>query len=473
MKKWLFAFVALGVLIAQPHRASAAITASLSIVGPSSYNGCPVTVQFTGTIAGKPGTAFTYSYNRFINGAQTVVNGGTTTIPAGGSITVNDAISVSSSAMSNTFDQLWVHGISGGQSDVYSNEADFAVNCMVATPTPGQMLGPAPTPPPIPNGLSSTNDPQVCTLHGGFAGGLACTGGFSTGMLALIWSSNAPNGCGKCIEGYNVYRVDGGQHTFVVRQSNGEDVTLALLDKPSDGFNGKCYAVRSYVGFGESSDSGQYCVSGPVDQPAVHSFQITPNAIRSVNHGYHFHGPGLCDLPAVGTGPELGLSVGFFHNYSNSAGFTCDEDTVVQQTAVSFELGSAGILLRNPKASVQKAILAFNRVSGGNAQCVGGVRLPTGDWSNAKDLIPNKEYIVGIPWSANGTNVFTPTVKISGPIYNIDVTSAINNFAKGVWPDHGFLLVGGNEATIGFHDNDKCDSQFGDFSLSLQVIVQP
>src|ERR1022692_3980877 len=116
MKKWLFAFVALGILIAQPHRASAAVTASMSIVGPSSYNGCPVTVKFTGTIAGTKGTVFTYSFNRFVNGAQTVVNGGTATMPPSGSIAVNDSMSLAASAMSNTFDQLWVHGISGGQS---------------------------------------------------------------------------------------------------------------------------------------------------------------------------------------------------------------------------------------------------------------------------------------------------------------------------------------------------------------------
>jgi hypothetical protein len=164
--------------------------------------------------------------------------------------------------------------------------------------------------------------------------------------------------------------------------------------------------------------------------------------------------------------------VGFLHRYSSAGPFACDQDTWVDQVAISFsELGSAGILLRNPKASVKKAILAFNRVSSGPTSCLGGVHLPTGDWSNAQDLIPNKDYISGIPWS--GGNAWNNTVKISGQIYNIDVSSAINNFAKGIWPDHGFLLVGGNEDTSGFHDNNECDSVFGDFSLSLQVIVQP
>jgi hypothetical protein len=472
MQKWLVACFVLCVLIAQPRLANAAVTASLSLVGPTQINGCPANVQFTGTISGAHGTVFTYSFNRFVNSVQQVVNGGMVTIPASGSIAVNDSISIASSTSGTTFDQIWVHNISGGQADVYSDEAHFTVNCASATPSPGPSLMPGATPPPAPNGLSSTNDPQVCTQHGGFAGGLACSGGFTTGMLALIWSSGG--GCANCSSGYDVYRVDGGQHTFVVRQSNGKDVTLALLDKPSDGFNGKCYAVRSYELFAESGDSAPYCVNGPVDTAFVRNFNITsPNATRSVYHSYTFTGPGACGLPTSGFGPDPGLVVGFDHYYSNSIGITCYENTLVQQTAVSFELGSAGILLRNPKASVKKAILAFNRVSSGNAQCVAGVHLPTGDWSNAKDLIPNTDYISGIPWNANGLTVFTPAVKISGSIYNIDVTSAISNFAKGVWPDHGFLLIGGNEDTSGFHDNHSCLSQFGNFSLSLQVIVNP
>jgi hypothetical protein len=480
MKKWLFAACALFVLIAQPRLASAAVTASLTAVGPTTINGCPATLQFSGTINGTPGTVVTYSFSRVVSNVPQTVNGGTFTIPPFGMMPVHDTISIASSTTGTTYDQIWVHNISNGQSDVYSNEVNFSVACgsppttQPATPfpTPFATIPPRPKAPPIPGSLSSTNDSQVCTAHAGFAGGLACTAGFGNGMLALVW--NAPNACATCIDGYNVYRSDGGQHTFIYKQNNGRDTTLALVTKPSDGFNGKCYVVTAYSGNVESAPSSPYCVSGPVDTAAVRNFNITsPSATRAVYHAYHFTGIGPgCGLPNSGEGPDPGLVVGFNHDYANSVGITCYEDTLVQQVAVSFELGSAGILLRNPKTSVKSAILAFNRY-GGKGQCLGGVHLPTGDWSNATDLIPNKDYISNIAWNANGLTVFTPTVKISGSIYNIDVTSAINDFAKGVWPDHGFLLIGGNEDESGFHDNHSCLSQFGNFSLSLQVTINP
>jgi hypothetical protein len=466
MKRWIFAGLALCCLIAQPRLANAAVSASLSIVGPSTYNGCPATVKFTGTINGLAGTKLTYSFNRFINGTQQVVAGATTTLPATGSISVNDSIALSSSATGNTFDQIWVHGISGGQPDVYSNETHFTVNCIVATPTPG------PTPPPAPNSLSSTNDPQVCTAHGGFGAGLACSAGFHNGWLALIW--NAPNACANCIGGYNVYRVDGGQHTFVYKQNNGKDVTVALVTTPSDGFNGKCYSVTAYTGNRESNDAGPFCVSGPIDTPVVRSFNVTPNASRDVYHHYTYtgFGPG-CGLSTTGTKPPNGLPVGFQHDYGSSVGITCYEDTFVYQSAVSFDLGSAGILLRNSKASVKSATMTFQRVDG-DGSCLAGVHLPTGDWSNAQDLIPNTDFLSGIPWSSNSISVSMPGVKISSSgSYSIDVTSAINNFAKGNWPDHGFLLIGGNEDTSGFHDNNSCETGYGNFSLNVQVIIQP
>ncbi len=85
----------------------AAVTASLSLVGSTPISAkCPLNVQFTGTIAGTPGTIFTYSFNRYVNGKQNVVNGGTMTMPGSGSIAVNDSIPISASTTGSTFDQI-------------------------------------------------------------------------------------------------------------------------------------------------------------------------------------------------------------------------------------------------------------------------------------------------------------------------------------------------------------------------------
>ena len=470
MKKLLLATAALALTLITPHMASAAVTATLN--GPSSYFGaCPDTAQFKGTIAAAPGTVFTYSFNRFVNGAQQVVTptGQPVTMPASGSIAVNDSISLATSAGgATTFDQIWVHNISGGQSDVYSNKADFTVTCFVLPPK-GIIFT---VQPPAPDSLTNTTDPPTCTNHAGLGGGLACLAGINGGMLALIWNWSPGAGVTK-VDGYKVYRVDGGQHALVYNQANGKDVTLALVDKPSDGFNGKCYVVTAYVGNGESHDSNYFCAGGYQGGPIVESFNLTLSGINPVWHHYHFDGGGPgCGLSTQGTGPLSGNNVGYIHAYDSSAGFTCYEDTLVAQTAVAFNLGAAGIILRNPKASVQSATLTFQRTDGTNTSCLAGVRRPTVDWTGAQGLIPNTDFITNIPTGAN-ISVNGGGMKISGSNYTVDVAGAINNWAKGTWDNHGFLLTGPNEDTSGYHDNNRCFSTFGGFALSVNVVINP
>ncbi|HME82574.1 MAG TPA: DNRLRE domain-containing protein [Candidatus Eremiobacteraceae bacterium] len=128
----VFAF-ALGVVAARP--AAATVTAATITATTPSFSGkCPTAEAFKGTIAGTPGTTLQYSFNRYINGAQQVQNVGAATIPWGGSIAVSDSFSITTSSTGANFDQLWVHNIAGGQADVYSNKATFAVACGAANP---------------------------------------------------------------------------------------------------------------------------------------------------------------------------------------------------------------------------------------------------------------------------------------------------------------------------------------------------
>jgi hypothetical protein len=133
------------VAVSIAHPAKASITgATISTTQPSYSGTCPVTIAFTGSVTGTPGTAFTYSFNRFVNGVQQVVAGGTVTLSSG-SYAVNDSIPISATTSAKTFDQIWVHNISGGQTDVYSNQANFSVTCGGPTPNPRYVLhqGPA------------------------------------------------------------------------------------------------------------------------------------------------------------------------------------------------------------------------------------------------------------------------------------------------------------------------------------------
>src|SRR5215470_9710562 len=151
------------------HPAYASITAaSLNTKTPMLTGPCPKTVSFTGSIIGTPGTTFMYSFNRFINGTQQVVNVGSGTIPASSSLPVSDSMTISMPASGRTFDQIWVHNITGGQSDVYSNEVGFTVTCG-APPKPTPKPTPKPYHLPYPTHLKNTVDAKVCGQHGGFA----------------------------------------------------------------------------------------------------------------------------------------------------------------------------------------------------------------------------------------------------------------------------------------------------------------
>jgi hypothetical protein len=130
------------VIIARP--AAAAITTTTLTATTPSYSGkCPVTEAFSGTIVGTPGTAFQYSFNRFINGAQQVQAIGAATIPTGGSLPVSDSFSIPANSTGANFDQIWVHNIAGGQPDVYSPKATFNVACV--NPNPYAILHPGVT----------------------------------------------------------------------------------------------------------------------------------------------------------------------------------------------------------------------------------------------------------------------------------------------------------------------------------------
>ena len=134
MRRSLFVvfFIALTMVTARP--ALANITGA-SISGAASFTGvCPHSMTFSGTITGTPGTTFTYAFNRFINGAQQITDQGAHLMPASGQFPVSDSITISSATSGATFDQIWVHGIAGGQMDVYSNKQPFAVTCRVEFP---------------------------------------------------------------------------------------------------------------------------------------------------------------------------------------------------------------------------------------------------------------------------------------------------------------------------------------------------
>jgi len=292
---------------------------------------------------------------------------------------------------------------------------------------------------PGPTGMGSTHDPKVCTAHGGFGGGLACTAGLPSGMLPLIW--NCPN----CqVDGYHLYRVDSGQHTLMPANgaySNDATVTLALLDAPSDGFNGKCYAVTAYKGSNESQLSNAYCagngsVMATMTLSAAHVLHW--NRLRNLRTG----GLGYTDPPVDSYDSSLYVGYGF-HYWDNPFGDIYGNR--VNRTGLYFDL--------SPLAgrTISKAVLHLVAQSswhdyGGTGSsladqtltdqtpeaCVTSVDKATDHWWENNNLASTVSYISPGPYM--------------GPSFDVDVTSAIQSWMGYAAPSNfGFVLRGANE----------------------------
>jgi hypothetical protein len=457
------------LMIAISRPASASISAATISTGQPSYAGaCPHSMTFTGTITGTPGTVFTYSLNRFVNSVQQVVSGATLTMPSGGSVAVSDAISVSTSTSGNTFDQIWVHNISGGQGDQYSNKANFTVSCG-APPSPSSPISHSLIGSTVlqtffvtaPTGMGITHDTPTCSAHGGFGGGLACTAGLQAGMLALVWN------CAGCkADGYHLYRVDGGQHTLLSAggaYASDASVTLALLSPPSDGFNGKCYAVTAYKGPNESALSNWTCAgAGSVATTTT----LYPTQALHWHHDRQSRTGTLGHTDAPADRYDATLYVGYADHYGENpfGDFYYDQ---FNRSGVLFDLSS---LAGHP---INKAILKLSAFASWHdydstdyvklmtanlsaqspSACVSIVDLATDHWWQNNDL-------------ANSVSFVAPG-EIMGPDFTIDVTNAVAKWTgPAAPPNYGFVLRGDDENdTWHGNTNHVCLTQLQSVSL--------
>ena len=123
LRRLATATIVLGVM----HPANAQITGATLSASPPSFSGnCPTTVSFNGVIAGKPGTAFWFTFS-WHSGGNTVFSGDSVeTMPPSGSLSVQHSLSVPDSISDSM--QLRVSHISGGQPDMYFS-APYTVAC--------------------------------------------------------------------------------------------------------------------------------------------------------------------------------------------------------------------------------------------------------------------------------------------------------------------------------------------------------
>ncbi len=444
--------------------ASAAVTAVLTATTPSYTGTCPTTMAFTGTISGAPGTSFQYAFNRFVNGSQQVVNIGAATLPAGGTLTVNDSMSIAATTGANTFDQLWVHNIAG-QGDVYSAKAAFKVTCgtpspptSVPTTLPGgskyvNLANPAVDPddvagnPARPTKIATSGDPKVCAAHisNPFIAGLLCAPIAAANKLFIVWAWQPHPKCTSCpqdVDGFKIYQTDAGgtSLTYLSKSSAGVGATAGVLDLPAGGFVGKCYTVTAYKGSKESHPGYRTCI-GVAPTLGTTTVTLQPAQTSSsvkvhTNEDYK---------PKNATLREPGVNVGYDYVTIKAAFKDLFEDDV-RRGAVMFDLGP---MVGRP---LQKATLHLHVTSStvkpydqyGNAKsCAAELGTGKDAWWNNSDWI-----------EADWADALSP----AGPNVDVDVTSQVRSWMNGA-PNYGFVFKGYNEDINAYTEAD-CESGY-------------
>ena len=309
---------------------------------------------------------------------------------------------------------------------------------------------------PAPTGLTNTQDQKACTDHGGFGGGLACAAGLPAGKLVLIWT------CQNCkVNGYHLFRVDNGQHTRLPSNgaySSSASVTLAMLDAPADGFNGKCYAVAAYNGMNESKLSDAYCAGGGSVQATMTlqpAHALRWELTRGVTTGA-FGKPG--DPTDVYDGTlfvghafsyQEATAGDLFINRVNRSGLYFDLSQLAGRTVTKAVLQLVAKSSWHGYTSVNKQLVLSNQSP---QACVTTIDKATDHWWENNNLASTVSY------SSPGA--------IMGPSFTMDVTSAIQSWLTNGASNYGFVLRGDNENNLYTGNrSDVCLTQLEAVSL--------
>jgi len=441
MLRFAIAVLSLAVILACWREPAAAnITdASLTTATPSHNGPCPATVNFSGTISGTPGTSFVLTWNRFINGKQTLVNAnnGQPITLWGSSLTVSDSMQVTSNADNNngnrTFDQIWLHNISPPQKDKYSTGAQetptyFSVTCWKLNPNVVNQAPPTPRPKfggsaiyqayhDVPHGITQTTSGQECGSH---AGGFACGAAFSNGWLVLVWCYAKDCGAtsSATAQYFRIYEVDKGQHALVDQVQNFGDGTIAtvgVVETPNGGFANQCYLVVAVDGKSEYGNNTVCLGNGTVGP-----FTTALHPSIATSHGQSSQYGNVPFRAACGTGS---ICVGWQH----------DQSSIIAPNIIPiwwyadnyrayymFDLSSvAGKYLISATLKIP--------IDSGDAGCFSGIAQANQDWTGNSNWV--------------GGDFYNP----GGSLNNgMDVTSIVRSWMNGN-ANYGFVLRGTNE----------------------------
>ena len=285
---------------------------------------------------------------------------------------------------------------------------------------------------------------QECAAHVGALGALICPDMVKNGNVLLVWDWSGPaSGPNAAIDGYRVYRVDGGLKQLVDTVPNKKDQTLSNVPKPAGGYGGKCYATAAYAGSRESALSPAFCPNGG---SAATTTRLPASQTRSVAQTRRNFGS---------NSPDNGLIVGFEYfadkellgdNYANR----------IHRAAFAFDV--SGLRNRRLVRAVLRFTIALSYGAGNNHSCTTDIDTGTEFWwssggwlASAHDSEPNAGYQIE-PGE-------------TGPEISADVTNVVAPWLSGA-PNYGFVLKNRDE-NLGAFTNKTCLTTYTNPTLEL------
>jgi hypothetical protein len=282
-------------------------------------------------------------------------------------------------------------------------------------------------------------------------GGLACQAGLSTGALALVWNSGD---CERCFDGYHVYRVDSGRHDLLQTQPD-KSITGILFKREDGPFEGRCYAVSSYSGKGESEDSNATCIGGgqvqhtdtyrPTNQRSPQQYRTDDTGLSGTtnSNGGHIYDRG-----------DKQLIVGF--NYMTDKRSLGDHfENIVNRMGLLFDLSNLWgktVTKAVLHLYVEHSIVGRAYAVDHSTSCATRIGAGVDRW-----------------WQYSG-QIAGPggpaAISTSGPDVDIDVTQFVQSWTHNT--NFGFVLYGADENLNAFTEN-SCQTWYTNAS-SLEVV---
>jgi hypothetical protein len=447
-------------------QAQATTSAQLGILGGTQTNArCPLTLQLSGIVTGSPNLPFEYWFLNTRNGFRETSGVVTAMMPATGVAQITGSITIGVSTDPAKVNHVQVLASGQGQpTPTLSNEAAFSVTCGTGFPsrqTSATSIGPMGRTgivalpgglaivPSAPTGLTSTLDPKVCGDHAGFAG-FICLATIPAGHLTLVWDW-APSTAYQDLDGYRIYRVDGGRRTVVGTQ-NSADIKIQAFEQPASGFAGQCFAVSAHKNGAESALSVPFCPSGGSTTQKIVLYATQQRSV-AIYAGDTTGLAGLASSRSSGPRPSDSLKVGYLST-ANKVVLGDSFGNLAYRTGLQFNTES--LMGRSIYRALLKLHVWTSQVGASNDtfwSCATAIGIAADSWWGSQSWI-------------NGEFGEVNPGRVHGPDVALDVTKIVADWASGRATNFGLVLKGDSE-DMGAFRSDACLSTFSNPSLEV------